>query len=73
MTGVELDVSHIPGPTNVIADDLSTWSFEPPVPHEFQNAERIGLSLPQLWKCTLSATLHPPESKILRDLPSGHF
>ena len=37
VTGVELDVSHIPGPDNVIADDLSRWDFVSAIPHVFQS------------------------------------
>ena len=67
-TGVELDASHIPGAENTIADDLTRWSFDTPVPHEFKEGERIHLSLQQLWHCTPAPTLHPPESKILWEL-----
>ena len=34
-TGIELDVSHIPGESNVIADDLSRWSFTSEISHGF--------------------------------------
>lgn len=70
ITGVELDVTHIPGKDNVIADDLSRWSMDVPVPHKFQERDRIRLSLHELWNCSPIPTLHPPESKILWTLPS---
>ena len=68
-TGIELDVSHIPGADNVIADDLSRWDFSTPIPHDFQPGERIQLSLSQLWHCSPYPTLHPPDSKLLWKLP----
>ena len=68
-TGIELDVGHIPGADNVIADDLSRWDFLDIIPHNFQPSERIHLSLRQLWHCSPSPTLHPPDSKLLWKLP----
>ncbi|CAL1163343.1 unnamed protein product [Cladocopium goreaui] len=68
-TGIELDVSHIPGADNVIADDLSRWDFSTPIPHDFQASERIHLSLNQLFRCSPHPTLHPPDSKLLWKLP----
>ncbi|CAL1144831.1 unnamed protein product [Cladocopium goreaui] len=68
-TGIELDVSHIPGADNVIADDLSRWDFSTPIPHDFQPSERIHLSLNQLFRCSPHPTLHPPDSKLLWKLP----
>ena len=70
ITGVELDVTHIPVKDNVIADDLSRWSMDVPVPHKFQERDRIRLSLHELWNCSPIPTLHPPESKILWTLAS---
>ena len=34
--GIEIDVSHIPGSQNVLADDLSRWDQTGPPPHSFQ-------------------------------------
>ena len=68
-TGIELDVSHIPGADNIIADDLSRWDFSTPIPHDFQTSERIHLSLNQLCRCSPQPTLHPPDSKLLWKLP----
>ena len=68
-TGIELDVSHIPGADNIIADDLSRWDFSDIIPHDFHQSERIHLSLRQLWHCSPSPTLHPPDSKLLWKLP----
>ena len=69
-TGIELHVSHIPGADN-IADDLSRWDFSNFIPHDFQQSERIHLSLRQLWHCSPSPTLHPPDSKLLWKLPGN--
>ena len=71
-TGIELDVSHMPGADNIIADDLSRWDFSTPIPYDFQPGERIQLSLSQLWHCSPQPTLHPPDSKLLWKLPL-HF
>ena len=71
-TGIELDVSHMPGADNIIADDLSRWDFSTPIPYDFQPGERIQLSLGQLWHCSPQPTLHPPDSKLLWKLPL-HF
>lgn len=79
-TGIEFDVSQIPGADSVIADDLSRWDFSTPIPHDFQPSERIQLSLSeriqlslsQLWHCSPYPTLHPPDSKLLWKLPV-HF
>lgn len=68
-TGIELDVSHIQGTANVIADDLSRGSFKSPVPHDFDAKDRISLSPPQVGNCLPRPTFHPPESKLLWELP----
>lgn len=67
---VELDISHIPGKLNVVADDLSRWSFEGPIPHHFQASDRIRMSLPDLWNPSPRCSLHPHGSKILWNLPT---
>ena len=72
-TGIELDVSHIPGADNIIADDLSRWDFSTPIPHDFQTSERIHLSLNQLCRCSPQPTLHPPDSKLLLETPTSRY
>ena len=70
-TCIELDVGHIPGPQNIIADDLSRWSFEPPIPHQFQESERIRIRLQELWKATPSVNLYPHHASLLWQLPTS--
>ena len=69
VTGVELDVSHVAGANNVIADDLSRWSFTDPIPHGFSASDRVRISLPQLWHSNFRPRLFPEGSKILWELP----
>ena len=69
-TGVELDVSHIPGKDNDVADDLSRWDFTGLVPHGFSLADRVRMSVLQLWKPKLKCTLVPSESHLVWNLPT---
>jgi hypothetical protein len=55
-TGIELDVSHVPGAENIIADDLSRWNFLLPYPMIFNQAKEFNFHLPDsklLWKLPL--------------------
>ena len=70
VTGVELDVSHIPGPDNVIADDLSRWDFTSAVPHEFSAHDRIRFNLASLWHPKVSCRLYPATSQLLWSIPT---
>jgi hypothetical protein len=70
VTGVELDVSHIPGPDNVIADDLSRWDFVSAIPHDFSSHDRIRFSLASLWHPNLSCRLYPATSQLLWSIPN---
>lgn len=67
---VELDIGHIPGKHNTIADDLSRWSFDGPIPHGFVASERIRFSLADLWKCSHQCSLHPKDAYLLWSLPT---
>ena len=69
-TGVELDVSHIPGADNVIADDLSRWSFDSKIPHGFSLESRIRFSVEDLWQPTLKCRKHVKDAYLLWNLPS---
>lgn len=46
---MEIDVGHIPGHDNYIADDLSRWNESDPIPHSFVQADSVRFSLPDLW------------------------
>jgi len=69
--GIEIDVSHIPGSQNVIADDLSRWDQTGPTPHSFQLQDRIRIPLPALWNISRSPTLVPAEASIPWTLPNS--
>ena len=64
-TGIELDVSHIPGESNLIADDLSRWSFDSEIPHGFQPESRIRSNLRDLWAPCLKCTKYPSDAHLL--------
>ena len=69
--GMEIDVSHIPGSQNVLADDLSRWDQTGPPPHSCQLSDRIRIPLPALWNIRRSPTLVPMEASIPWTLPSS--
>ena len=68
-TGMEIDVSHIPGSDNIIADDLSRWDGIQPIPHSFTPSERFRLDLHSIWNIRQSPSLVPCEAKIPWTLP----
>lgn len=67
-TGIELDVSHIPGESNVIADDLSRWSFTSDIPHGFAAESRVRFTLRDLWEPCLRCTKYPSDAHVLWEL-----
>ena len=68
-TGMEIDVSHIPGHDNAIADDLSRWSDENPIPHSFVQSDRVRISLPDLWRNPLKPSFIPHDLNVPWSLP----
>ena len=44
-TGIELDVSHIPGADNIISDDLSRWNFSTRFPTNFNQVKECTFHL----------------------------
>lgn len=69
-TGMEIDVSHIPGVQNVVADDLSRWDGIQPIPHGFSPAERFTIDLPSIWHVRQSPSLVPHNAVIPWTLPT---
>ena len=69
MLGMEIDVSHIPGSQNILADDLSRWDQSGNPPHDFQSTDRIRISLSDLWNIRRSPTLVPAHANIPWTLP----
>ena len=60
-TGMEIDVSHIPGAQNIVADDLSRWDGIQPIPHGFEVHERFTIDLQSIWHVRQSPSLVPYE------------
>ena len=69
-TGMEIDVSHIPGAQNTIADDLSRWDQISPIPHGFTNHERFKIDLQSIWHVRHSPSLVPFDAEIPWTLPT---
>ena len=65
MTGTKLDVSHIPGQDNEIADQWSRWDEVSDIPFEFNPDDRVRFILPHLWNPDLTCSLHPNDAYIL--------
>lgn len=70
LTGMEIDVGHIPGHDNFIADDLSRWNQIDSVPHSFVQADRVRISLPDLWVNPLKPSFIPADLILPWSLPS---
>ena len=69
-SGMEIDVSHIPGAQNIEADDLSRWNQQDPIPHAFQSCDRVRISLNQIWHIRQTPTLVPSHAVIPWSLPT---
>ena len=68
-TGMEIDVSHIPGAQNVVADDLSRWDYISPIPHGFTSSERFRIDLQLIWHVRQTPSLVPDNAEIPWTLP----
>ena len=66
---VEVDVSHIAGKSNDLADALSRWDQSGNPPCGFKIQDRFDLSLDQIWSSSRRASLHPPTARIPWSLP----
>ena len=66
---MEIDVSHIPGAQNVIADDLSRWDQVSSIPHGFTNQERFRIDLQSIWHVRQRPSLIPADAEIPWTLP----
>ena len=69
-TGMEIDVSHIPGAQNIIADDLSRWDQKDQIPHGFSAHESFVIDLHSLWNIRQTPSLAPSHADIPWTLPS---
>ena len=70
MLWMEIDVNHIPGSQNILADDLSRWDQTGSPPHSFHLKDRIRIPLAELWQIRTSPTLIPKEASIPWTLPT---
>ena len=68
-TGMEIDVSHIPGAQNIVADDLSGWDQVSSIPHGFTNDERFRIDLKSIWHVRQLPSLIPADAVIPWTLP----
>ena len=67
---MEIDVSHIPGAQNIIADDLSRWGQTSEIPHGFTIQERFHIDLQSIWHVRQLPSLVPREAIIPWTLPT---
>ena len=68
---VDMDTSHISGVDNVIADLLSRWDFESPLPTGFTPSNRVRLTLSELWMIKSSLRVVPQNLQLLWSLPTS--
>ena len=66
---IEVDISHIAGKSNDLADALSRWDQQNDPPPPFHINDRFHLSLQDLWHQAPSATLHPSDAWIPWSIP----
>ena len=71
ITGIDLDVSHIAGAKNDLADTLSRLTQYDNLPAGILPEHRIRFELKQLLHSFRNASLHPPNAFISWSLPNG--
>ena len=64
-----LDVSHIPGYANDLADKLSRLDLDQPIPADIEASERIRLPLANLWHPSSQIEIFPKGSSVQWPLP----
>ena len=74
-TGVELDISHISGEKNELADSLSRWAsgMLQDLPCSCQLSFRIPIDLRSLWKHERRAHIYPADAYVPWTLPTRSF
>jgi len=70
---VDMDTSHISGIDNSVADLLSRWDFESPLPPGFTPSNRAKITLADLWMIKSSLRVVPPDLQLLWSLPNSKF
>lgn len=69
-SSLDVDVQHIPGHSNDLADTLSRWDGSLPIPCNCQPEQRFDLCLQDLWCLDRKAKLVPPDTRIPWSLPT---
>ena len=69
-TGIQLDVSHISGKNNELADAISRWNFKDDPPNGVELAHRFRFSLGDLWLGSPRASIFPSHTSLSWSLPS---
>ena len=71
-SGIELDVSHISGAANEMADAISRWDENsiPSPPFQLDSKHRVRFPLEALWETSHPVSLHPSSAFIPWQLPS---
>ena len=69
----ELDVSHIAGHSNDLADRISRLPLEDPLPPDLKASERIRLPLSEIWFPFHKPTVFPKGAKVAWKLPVSRF
>ena len=68
-TGIQLDVSHISGKSNVLADAISRWRFDTDPPTGVTLEHRSRISSRELWLGRSSAAVFPRHTSLSWLLP----
>lgn len=70
-TNSNLDVSHIAGPSNELADAISRWNFDQSPPYGLSLSGRLRISLQQLWFPRPTVSIHPKGAQVSWPLPAA--
>ena len=68
-TGIHLDVSHISGKSNELADAISRWNFDGDPPAGVESSNRCRFSLRELWLGHTSVSVYPRHTSLSWHLP----
>ena len=69
-TGIHLDVSHISGKANVLADAISRWNFHDAPPAEVALEHRQRMTLRDLWLGRSRVAVFPSHTSLSWPLPT---
>ena len=69
LSGMEMNVGHIAGPINIVADGLSRWDGNSSPPQHFCASDRVRISLSDLWLQSRTRQKFPSDAYLLWRLP----